>query len=306
MSKKQNILIASWVSILGNAFLAILKLIVGFISGSFAVIADGIDSTADIISSIVTLITAKVVLRPPDIKFPYGYEKADTVGTKVLSMLIFLAGAQLAILTVKQLTGGEIESIPSMLAIYVTLFSMAGKTALSLYLKFIGRKSSNNMLVTMGIHMRNDMLISLTVLISLIVSIYLKIAVIDKVIALLISIFIMYEAVRIFLRTNVELMDGNEDPLLYEKIFEAIKTVDGASNPHRTRVRKIGTMYMVNLDVEVDPELSVKKAHDIAKRVEDIIKARLETVYDVMVHIEPRGNEETDEKFGLSEDKLPS
>ncbi|HKK61163.1 MAG TPA: cation diffusion facilitator family transporter [Bacteroidales bacterium] len=306
MKKQPNILIASWISIIGNALLAILKLIVGFVSGSFAVIADGIDSTADIISSIVTLITAKVVLRPPNIKFPYGYEKADTVGTKVLSMLIFLAGAQLAISTVKQLISPEIATIPSVIAIYVTLLSMAGKIALSLYLKFIGRKSSNNMLMTMGIHMRNDMLISLTVLISLIATIYLKIAIIDKIIALFISLFIMYEAVRIFMRTNIELMDGNEEPVLYEKIFEAIKTVDGASNPHRTRVRKIGSLYMVNLDVEVDPGLTVKEAHDIAKKVENIIKSRLENVYDVMVHIEPRGNKESDEKFGLSEDNLTS
>lgn len=306
MNKTPNILFASWVSIIGNALLALLKLIVGFISGSFAVIADGIDSSADIISSIVTLITAKVVLRPPNIKFPYGYVKADTVGTKVLSMLIFLAGAQLAISTVNKLIHHDTTTIPTYIAIYVTLFSMAGKIGLSMYLKYAGKKASNNMLVTMGIHMRNDMLISLTVLISLIATIYLEIAIIDKIIALIISVFIMYEAVRIFLRTNIELMDGNEEPELYNEIFDAVKTIKGASNPHRTRLRKIGSHYMVNLDVEVDPEMSVKEAHDIAKQVENIIKSRLETVYDVMVHIEPRGNEERDEKFGLSEDNLPA
>ena len=306
MKKKgNNIIFASWVSIVGNALLALLKLVVGFISGSFAVIADGIDSSADIISSIVTLVAARVIRKPPNIKFTYGYVKADTVATKVLSMLIFLAGAQLAISAVNRLINQEVHAIPAMIAIYVTVFSMLGKILLSLYLGNIGKSSNSNMLITMGIHMRNDMLISLTVLIGLLTTIIFKVAIIDKIIALVISLFIMYEAIKIFLKSNTELMDGIEDPELYNKLFEAIKKVDGAHNPHRTRARKIGSRYMVNLDIEVDPEMTVREAHDIAKEVENIIKKDIANVYDVMVHVEPTGNLEVDEKFGVTEKDVP-
>jgi cation diffusion facilitator family transporter len=301
----KGIIFASWVSIVGNALLALLKLVAGFISGSFAVIADGIDSSADIISSVVTLVAAKVIQRPPNIRFPYGYVKADTVATKVLSMLIFLAGAQLAISSVERLIRQEVEAVPSMVAVYVTVLSIAGKIILSLYLKSIGKRQNSNMLITMGIHMRNDMIISLTVLFGLLTTILLDIAVIDKVIALLISIFIMYEAIKIFLKSNTELMDGIDDPFLYKKLFEAIRKVEGAHNPHRTRARKIGSSYMINLDIEVDSEMSVREAHDIAKKVEDVIKSDIENVYDVMVHVEPRGNLESDEKFGISEEDVP-
>ncbi len=301
----KNIIFASWVSIMGNAMLALLKLVVGFISGSYAVIADGIDSSADILSSFVTLIAARVVHRPPNIKFAYGYVKADTVATKVLSMFIFLAGAQLAISAIERLIKNEISGIPEMMAIYVTVFSMAGKILLSLYLKRTGKLQKSNMLVTMGIHMRNDMLISLTVLVGLISTIAFNVAVIDKIIALLISLFIMYEAIRIFMKSNTELMDGIQDPILYEKLFESIRKVNGAHNPHRTRARKIGSRYMVNLDIEVDPELTVREAHDIAKAVENMIKNDVENVYDVMVHVEPTGNLESDEKFGISEKDIP-
>lgn len=302
MNKKKNgIVFASWVSIFGNALLAMMKLIIGFISGSFAVIADGIDSAADIISSIVTLVAAKVVSRPPNIKFSYGYVKADTVATKVLSMLIFLAGSQLAISTIERLIKNEASDIPAWIAVYVTAFSMVGKILLSLYLKFIGKTNNSNVLVTMGIHMRNDMLISFTVLVGLLTTIFFEVAILDKIIALLISLFIMYEAVMIFLKSNTELMDGIEDPELYQKMFESIKKVKGAHNPHRTRARKIGSLYMVNLDIEVDPNICVSDAHDIAKNVENTIKKDIKNVYDVMVHIEPMGNLETDEKFGISE-----
>lgn len=306
MDKQPNHIIrASWVSIAGNALLAVLKLIIGFISGSFAVIADGIDSATDIVSSVVTLVAARVVLRPPNIKFPYGYSKADTVATKVLSMMIFIAGAQLSIATIQRLMEQNEASLPSMLAIYVTIFSMLGKILLSLYLRSVGKEHNSNMMITMGKHMRSDMLISSTVLIGLIIALTLKLPIIDKIIALIISVFIMYEAVRIFMKSNVELMDGIDDPKLYEKLFESIKKVEGAHNPHRTRARKIGSHYMINLDIEVEPHLTVLEAHEIAKNVEDSIKESIEHVYDVMVHVEPKGNLEQDEKFGISEKDIP-
>ena len=182
---------------------------------------------------------------------------------------------------------------------------MLGKIILSLYLRRVGKKYNSNMMITMGKHMRSDMLISSTVLLGLIVALTLELPIIDKIIALIISLFIMYEAVRIFLKSNVELMDGIDDPKLYEKLFDSIKKVEGAHNPHRTRARKIGSHYMINLDIEVEPHLTVLEAHEIAKNVEDSIKENIEHVYDVMVHVEPKGNLEQDEKFGISEKDIP-
>ena len=101
MKREHKIIRASWWAIGGNALLAFLKLGVGFISGSYAVIADGIDSLSDIVSSVVVLVAARIISRPPNIKFPYGYKKADTVATKFLSFMIFFAGAQLAFSTMR-------------------------------------------------------------------------------------------------------------------------------------------------------------------------------------------------------------
>lgn len=298
---KHKIVVASWVSISGNALLAVLKLIVGFISGSYAVIADGIDSIADIFSSIVTLIAARIINRPPNIRFPYGYIKADTVATKVLSVFIFIAGLQLAIATVRHLIDHTVSTVPSSLAIYVTLFSIVVKLALSLYLRATGKQINSAMLKTLGAHMRNDMLISGTVLVGLLITIYFEIGLVDRIIALVVSLFIMFDAGRIFMRSNTELMDGITDPELYNQLFTMVNQVEGASNPHRTRARKIGSYYMINMDIEVDADICVKDAHDIAKNVENHIKANIENVYDVMIHVEPKGNRESDEQFGISE-----
>ena len=99
-------------------------------------------------------------------------------------------------------------------------------------------------------------------------------------------------------------MDGTTGAGPYGEIFAAVNTVKGAGNPHRTRVRKLGSILVVDLDIEVEPDLSVREAHDISLEVEAAIKRAIPEVYDVIVHIEPRGNAE-DERFGLRPELKP-
>jgi cation diffusion facilitator family transporter len=303
MTREQKIIRASWWAIGGNALLAFLKLTAGFISGSFVVIADGIDSVSDIASSLVVLLAARIIAKPPNVKFPYGYKKADTVATKVLSFVIFFAGAQLAYSTVRILISGTGIEIPGSLAIWVTLVSILGKALLSVLLFRTGKKVESTMLIANARNMRNDILLSLSVLVSLLLTMILKEPVIDRVIALLISIFIMYEGFRIFMKSNIDLMDGIDNTEVYSRLFESVHSVEGAHYPHRVRARKIGHYYMVNLDIEVDPNLSVKEAHDIARNVENSIKSNMRNIYDVMVHVEPLGNRE-EEEYGITEKEI--
>ena len=304
MKREEKIIRASWLAIVVNALLAFLKLLAGFLSGSYAVIADGIDSVSDIVSSLVVLIAARIIARPPNIKFPYGYKKADTIATKVLSFILFFAGAQLAYSTIRILITGEVMEAPGLLAIWVTLISIAGKLFLALMLFRTGKKVESTMLIANARNMRNDILLSVSVLAGLLFTYILDMPLIDRIVAFLISLFIMYEGFRIFMKSNIDLMDGIDNIDVYNKLFESVHSVSGAQNPHRVRARKIGHYYMINLDIEVDPDLSVKAAHDIAKMVENSIKSNLRNIYDVMVHVEPLGNLEEDEKYGITESEI--
>ncbi len=304
MTREKMIIRASWWAIVGNAILAAMKLGVGFISGSYAVIADGIDSASDIASSIVVLLAARVIAKPPNIRFAYGYQKADTVAAKVLSFVIFFAGAQLAWSSIRVLAVDATMETPSRLAIWVTLVSIVGKVILTLLLRHTGNKVESPMLIANAKNMRNDILISISVLASLFFTVILNEPLIDRLIAILISVFIMISAFRIFMKSNIDLMDGIDDTGLYNQLFEAVRQVDGAFNPHRVRARKIGYHYMVNLDIEVNSFLSVKEAHEIARNVETSIKTNLPNIYDVMVHVEPLGNKEEDEKYGITESDI--
>ncbi|MDR0815564.1 MAG: cation transporter, partial [Bacteroidales bacterium] len=91
---------------------------------------------------------------------------------------------------------------------------------------------------------------------------------------------------------------------VYQKIFEAVAQVPEASHPHRVRSRQIGNLYMIDLDVEVDGNITLNEAHDIAHAVEANIYKLVENVYDIVVHIEPKGKQHGSEKFGWNEDMV--
>jgi len=96
-------------------------------------------------------------------------------------------------------------------------------------------------------------------------------------------------------------MDGADSTEQYRLLFDAINKVEGVSNPHRARIRKIGSFWDIDVDVEVDPHLTVEEAHVMATNVELVVKDALEHVFDIMVHIEPAGTESQGEVYGLSE-----
>ena len=296
---------ASWVAIGGNAFLAILKISVGFISGSLSVVADGTDSGGDVLISIVTLSIAYLLTKPPNLRFPYGYAKAEANATIVVSFVLFFAGAQLAIFSVKRIVTGSVSEIPGTLAIVAIVVSILVKLLLSFYQGRIGRKINSSMLVANAKNMQGDVMISLSVLIGLIFTILFKIPSLDSIVALLVSLWVIWIAVRIFIETNMELMDGNIGRNIYEQVFEIIGKIPEASNPHRMRIRRAGSKLMINIDIELDGEMTLAEAHKISHQIEKKIKEGLEyEVFDVIIHIEPYGDDIHEEEIGISKDVL--
>ena len=290
--------------IFGNAFLSAIKISVGFVSGSLAVVADGVDSSSDIITSIITLITARFLTKPPNKKYPYGYGKADTIATKLLSFIIFFAGAQLFIVAIKKLIAGGNTEVPSKLAIYITIISIFGKLFLAFHQTRVGKKTRSAMLIANGKNMQNDILISGSVLIGLLFIYVFKMPILDTIFALLVSLWVLRVAFNIFRETSLELMDGTKDCTIYERIFDAIESVEGAHNPHRVRARNIGHKVMIAIDLEVDGELSLREAHEIAHKVEDSIKSKIDNVFDVAIHIEPLGDNKEERALGITKGNL--
>lgn len=289
---KEKVLIrTSWISTIGNLILSISKLAIGLIAGSLAVLSDGVDSAADVVISVIMICTAYIINKPPSLKFSYGYKKAECIATKSLSLILFIAGLQMCFSSVKALFSDEVRALPGNLAIYVTLFSIAGKLLLALYQYRKGEQVNSQLLKANAINMRNDVLISVSVLTGLVFTFVFKMPMLDLLTGLLISLFIMKSAIDIFRESYVELMDGVDNEDLYHEIFKSIEEVPEVSNPHRVRLRQIGDMYMVVLDVEVNGDISLTKAHELAHEVEEKIRNNIEKIYDIVVHVEPLGSD---------------
>ncbi|MDR0249693.1 MAG: cation diffusion facilitator family transporter [Oscillospiraceae bacterium] len=283
-----------------NAVLAALKITTGLYAGSGALVGDGIDSVGDVLISAVTLFVVGVISKPADAEHPWGHGRAETVATAFLSFLIFFMGAEIIISAVRALMSGENLDTPGAAAAAAAGVSVACKLLLALNQYFLGKKADSPLLKANAKNMAGDVMVSVGVLAGLGVSALTGSAHADAAVEVAIGLWITGTAVGIFREANMELMDGGGGMAQYRVILEAVEATEGADNPHRARMRKIAGFWDIDLDIEVDPGLAVSEAHAIACRVEAEIKKRLEHVYDIMVHIEPRGDKSA-ETYGLDE-----
>ena len=302
--KTKYIRAAAVIALAGNSALAALKICVGIFSGSEALTADGIDSSADVLISLITLFVVRIISKPADNEHPWGHGRAETVATALLSFVLFFAGAQLIFGSVARMFSGIPQTAPSAEAMGAAIVSIAGKILLAYSQYAFGHRAGSAMIKANAKNMAGDALISLGVLAGLAVSSMTGSGAADTVIASLIGACVIKTAINIFMEANLELMDGSSGTEQYRLVFDAVKSVEGADNPHRTRMRRIAGFWDIDIDIEVSPDITVDNAHAIACRVEREIKARLENVYDIVVHIEPSGDSIEGEGFGLSENGM--
>jgi cation diffusion facilitator family transporter len=180
------------------------------------------------------------------------------------------------------------------------IISIVGKAFLAWSQYLFGKRAGSLMLRANAKNMLADVILSAGVLAGLGLSLWLDLEAADAVLAILVGLWVIKSAVGILMEVNLELMDGAQDAEAYRAVFEAVRSVEEAGNPHRTRMRRIAGLWDIDLDIEIQPNKTVLEAHWIAHRVENAIKERLEGVYDIMVHVEPAGNLEN-EGFGLRE-----
>lgn len=301
--KADYIRLAAGIALAGNAVLAVLKFIFGAASGSAALIGDGVDSSADVLIAVVTLVVVKIAAKPADKQHPWGHGRAETVAVAGLSFILFFAGAQLIYSSATSLISGAVPEVPSLSALVVTLISIAGKLLLACSQHVLGRRSGSAIILANAKNMAGDVVLSIGVLAGLLLSSWTGSGLADTIITCLVGGWVIKTALGIFRSANLELMDGSTGTEQYQTIFAAVNSVEGASNPHRTRIRRIGGFWDIDMDIEVDPAITVEQAHKIASQVELAIKSRLENVYDVMIHVEPQGSA-GDECFGLSAEEL--
>ncbi len=303
-TRKKKIKRASWLGITGNGLLSAVKIWIGSIAGSSALIGAGLDDATDIAGSFVTLIAAEIADRPPDQEHPYGHGRAETIAARLLSVLIIMAGAQLLVITIGKIVRGEESVVPDIIAVYVSIAAIAAKIVLFVYKLRVGREVNSQMVTADAMNMRADIVLTVSVLIGLLASLLTGIPIIDRIMTVAVGLWILKNGISLFMESNDEVMEGLKNTDIYKKVFNALLEVEGISKPHRVRIRKINTMFVVDLDIEVDGNLTVYQGHELAKKAEEVLRKNIDSLYDVVIHIEPEGNFEADEPYGLTEESL--
>ncbi|AIF70216.1 transporter [Palaeococcus pacificus DY20341] len=274
------------VSIVGNIILAVLKVTVGVIYSSLALISDGIHSLSDIITSIIGSLGIKISSKPPDESHPFGHSRFEALFAFFIGMALFLVAYEIGRDSISRvLSGYSLEVNAIMLG--VTVISIISKEAMTQYSLRVGRKLNNQILIADAYHHRSDALSSVAVLIGLLLQ---KFGFIygDALAGLIVAVLIGKVAVEVVLK-NVSYLTGTSPPFeLCEKIKKTALSVKGVEGVHDLRAHYVGPKLHVELHIEVPMTLTLKEAHDISEEVRERIE-RLEEVERAFVHVDIKG-----------------
>ena len=280
----------SLVSMVTNVILTLLKLAAGIIARSGAMVSDAVHSASDILSGLIVMIGVRISSRAPDEAHPYGHERYECVAALLLSGVLALVGGTIGVNAVRDIISGRAQEMeaPGLLALAAAAVSIVTKESLFWYTRGYAKRYRSTALHAEAWHQRSDALSSIGALIG-IAGARMGAPVMEPLASVIIAVFILRVAVRIFKDATDQMVDrscGEEE----EKAFRATALeVPGVLGVELLRTRMFGNRIYVDLEISADPELTLAAAHGIAEQVHDAIEQTYPEVKHIMVHVNPAG-----------------
>ena len=287
MTNEQTAIRTTYFSIAGNTSLAIIKGLAGFFGNSYALIADAIESTTDIFSSLLVLFGLKYANRPADKNHPYGHGRAEPLITFLVVGFLITSATIIAYESIKNIwTPHELPKIWTLLILVPLIiwkeisFRLVMKKA---------KETNSSSLKADAWHHRSDAITSIAALIGISVALYFGKGYesADDWAALFASGFILYNSYKIFRPALGEIMDEHIYDDLVEDIRKVSLTVEGIIATEKCFVRKAGMQYHIDLHATVDKSISVKAGHDLAHKLKDTLRNKIPQLGHVLIHVEP-------------------
>ena len=275
----------SWNTMIGNILLTVVKAGVGIISGSSALVADALHSASDIATTVVVLYSMRIATLPPDPEHPYGHGRAESIGAKVLSVILVLVGLSMGVSSIRQLWAGT-YAVPGRLALWAILLSIVVKEGMYRYTVAVGKKINSTALVADALHHRSDAFSSVAAFVG-VIGARLGYPVFDSLAAAVVAVFIVKMGIQIFRSSLDELMDAQVHGNLRAEVHQYATGIPGVQHVDEVRIRRYGPQYIVDLKVSVDRHLTVREGHEIAAHVKGKLRDSLPFVGDVLVHVNP-------------------
>lgn len=285
MNRFKSTKLASIFGILGNILLMIIKGIVAMLTGSQAMTADAFNSAGDIFSSLMTYIGNKISSKPSDEDHNLGHGKAEYI----YSMLISISMILMAMFVLKDsfisLVKGKIYDF-SIWLIVVCLVTIIVKLFLFIYTNKIYKKYNNLLVKANSKDHFNDMIITSTNLVSCILSIY-GIYFLDGVVGIIISLWIMYTSIKLFIDSYNVLMDKSISVETKNEVYEIIDRHKEIKKVIHFNSTPVGYKYQISFTIYVDGNMSTFDSHDIANKLEKEIIKEIDEIYLVIIHVNP-------------------
>lgn len=275
----------SIVTIIINIVLSIIKIFAGIVGRSNAMLADGVHTLSDVLTTFVVLLGLKVSSKEADDKHPYGHEKYEAVFAKLLSAMLLLTGIYIGYGSIKVLISGDIKT-PGLIALIAALISILAKEGMYWYTVKTAKKIKSLSLEADAWHHRSDSLSSIGTFAG-ILGARLGVKILDPIAGIIVSIFVVKVSIELYLRATRELVDESADKKVIKSIENLVYSVAGVEKIKDLKTRIFGNKIYVDIDIEVDGSLSVEEGHDIAENVHDIVEKGVESVKHCMVHVEP-------------------
>ncbi|HLQ95626.1 MAG TPA: cation diffusion facilitator family transporter [Pseudogracilibacillus sp.] len=291
-NQKNAIIVATWVGIIVNILLAVLKGVGGLIAGSKALLADALHSASDVAGSVVVLFAVKIAHKPPDKEHPYGHGKAENIASIIVSLLLIIVGIEISISSVK-IFFGEAPVAPGKLAFIILVVSILIKEVLFHYKNRLGKKFNSPALISEAWHHRSDAISSFAALIGVGTSLlghYFQLSFLlygDAVAGIIVSIIVIrvgYQLARDSFNVVLEQVLSPEDAEPYKS---TVLEVEGVERIDELYARNHGSYVIIDIKISVNPEITVKHGHDIARNVKDLLIHQHIEVEDVFVHVNP-------------------
>lgn len=273
--------------LLANLGLSALKLTVGVLGSSQAVVADGVHSLSDITTDIAVLWGVHYWSEPPDPDHPYGHRRIETVVSAGIGLLLGAVGIGIACQALRTVRQPDVQS-PELIALVGAVISIVGKEMLYRWTAAVGRRVGSSALKANAWHHRSDALSSIPVAVAVIVAaVRPDWAFIDHIGAVVVSVFILYAAWKIVWPAFGELVDRGAGANVRENIEGLVRKHSAVRYVHAVRTRQLGAGLHVDLHIGVDGKISVREGHDVSEEVKQHLLAEGPAIVDVVVHLEP-------------------
>lgn len=271
------------VTLVLNEVVAVAKIVWGYLTGSLGMMSDGFHSMFDGVSNVVGLVGIWIAAHPPDENHPYGHKKFENLFTIVISLMIFGTCFQILKRVYHSFTVGHVTTAPNTSFVILTCTILINVFVMAYEMRR-GRQLGSDFLVADALHTKSDIFASLAVMIGLAFT-RLGYPLADAIAGIVITLFIArigYEIIRSASNVLVDTVciDTNA-------IESVVLGVEGVRGCHGIRTRGTSQHIYLDLHIQVDPEISVKKAHDIAHNVEDRLLHDFPALADIVAHVEP-------------------